>query len=118
VFVKDILIYSKDRDEHTIHLRTVLQTLREHQLHSKYKKHEFWLEKVVFLGHVVSKEGIKVDLLKVKVVTECPRLSNVTETRNFLDLTEYYRVWEGLFKDNIFPDQFAEGSYKDRKKIK
>jgi len=70
VYIKDVLKYSKDKDKHTIHLRTVLQTLSEHQLHSKYKKHEFWLEEVVFLGQV-SKEGIKVDLQKVKAVTKC-----------------------------------------------
>ena len=57
----NILIYSKDREEHGDHLRMVLQTLREHQLYGKLKKCEFWLEEVVFLGHVVAKEGIKVD---------------------------------------------------------
>ena len=56
VFIDDILIYSKDRDEHADHLRMVLQTLREHQLYGKLKKCEFWLEKVVFWGHVVTKE--------------------------------------------------------------
>jgi len=60
-FIENILIYSKDRDEHTAHLRMVLQSLKEHQLHSEYKKREFWLEEVVFSGHMVSKEGIKVD---------------------------------------------------------
>ena len=61
VFINDILIYSKDRDEHADHLRMVLQTMREHQLYGKLKKCEFWLEEVVFLGHVVTKAGIKVD---------------------------------------------------------
>jgi len=60
VFINDMLIYSKDRYEHTAHLKIVLQTLREHQLYGKLKKCEFWLEEMVFLGHVVSKEGIKV----------------------------------------------------------
>ena len=46
--MKDILIYSRDGDEHTVHLRTMLQTLREHQLHNKNKKLELYLEKVVF----------------------------------------------------------------------
>ena len=64
VFIKDILKYSKDKDEHTVYLRTVLQTLNEHQLHSKYKKCERWLEALVFLEHMVSKEEIKVDLQK------------------------------------------------------
>jgi len=60
VFTDDMLINSKDRDELTVDLRTVLHTLREHQLCGKLKC-EFWLEEVVFLGHVVSKKGIKVD---------------------------------------------------------
>jgi len=48
VFIDDILIYSKDRDEHADHLRMVLQTLREHQFYGKLKKCEFWLEEVMF----------------------------------------------------------------------
>ena len=61
VFIDDILIYSKDRDKHSNHLGMVLETLRGHKIYGKLKKCEFWLEKVVFLGHVVTKEGIKVD---------------------------------------------------------
>ena len=66
VFIDDILICSKDKDEHADNLRIVLQTLRENQLYEKLKKCEFWLEEVMFLGHVVTKEGIKVDPQKVK----------------------------------------------------
>jgi len=73
IYIKDVLKYSKDKDEHTVHLRTVLQTSREHQLYSKYKKHEYWFEVMVFLEHVVLKEEIKADLQKVKAVTKCPR---------------------------------------------
>jgi len=61
VFIDDILIYSKDGEEYVEHLRMVLQTLREHQLCRKLKECEFWLEEVVFLGHVVTKERVKVD---------------------------------------------------------
>jgi len=61
VFIDDILIYSNDREEHADYLRMALQTLREHWLYGKLEKCEFWLEEVVFLGHVVTKEGIKVD---------------------------------------------------------
>ena len=92
VFIDDILIYSNDRDKLIAHLRTVLQTLREHQLYGKLKKCEFQLEEVVFLGHLVSKKGIKVDLKKVEAITECPRLTNVIEIRNFSGLAWYYRV--------------------------
>ena len=48
VFIQDILKYSKDKDDHTVYLRIVLQTLKEHQLHNKYKKCERWLEALVF----------------------------------------------------------------------
>ena len=54
VFIDDILIYSRDDEEHAQHLRRVLQTLREHQLYAKLKKCEFWLEEVVFLGHYIN----------------------------------------------------------------
>jgi len=59
IFIENILIYSKGRDEHINHLRMVLQTLMEHQLHSEYNKLEFWLEEMVFFGHVVSKKGLR-----------------------------------------------------------
>ena len=52
VFVDDILIYSKSKEEHEDHLRVVLQVLRDHQLYAKFSKCEFWLTKVKFLGHV------------------------------------------------------------------
>ena len=68
VFIDDILVYSRSREEHEDHLRSVLQTLREHQLYSKFSKCEFWLEQVAFLRHVVSREGILVDPKKVKAL--------------------------------------------------
>ena len=67
VFIDDILVYSKNKEEHEQHLRAVLQRLREKQLYIKFKKCEFWLETISFLGHVVSKRGIEVDSSKVAV---------------------------------------------------
>lgn len=52
MFIGDVLIYSKDREEHVEHLRTTLEILRGHQLYGKLSNYEFWLEKVQFLGHV------------------------------------------------------------------
>jgi len=49
-----------------------------------------WLEDVVFLGHVVSREGIKVDPQKVKAIIDWPRPTNITKIRSFLDLVGYY----------------------------
>ena len=64
VFIDDILVYSRSELEHEIHLGLVLQTLRRHQLYAKFNKCEFWLSRVGFLGHVVSADGIYVNLRK------------------------------------------------------
>ena len=68
VFIDDILIYSKDKQEHKVHLRVVLQTLRERQLYTKFSKYEFWLDKVNFLGHVISSQGVMVDPQKIEAI--------------------------------------------------
>ena len=61
VFIDDILVYSKDDKEHEVHLRLILEKLREHKLYAKFEKCEFWLSTVGFLGHIVSGEGIAVE---------------------------------------------------------
>ena len=68
VFIDDILVYSKNIEEHERHLRIVFQTLREEKLFVKLSKYEFWLDSVVFLGHVISKEEISVDPKKIEAV--------------------------------------------------
>ena len=68
VFIDDVLVYSRSEEEHEQHLRAVLQTLREHILFAMFSKCEFWLERVQFLGHVISGEGIQVDPAKIEVV--------------------------------------------------
>ena len=72
------------------HLRIVLQLLREKRLYAKFKKCEFWLEKVRFLGHIINKEGISVDPAKIEAIKDWPRPTNVTEVRSFLGLAGYY----------------------------
>jgi hypothetical protein len=68
VFIDDILIYSKNEEEHVEHLRLVLQKLREHELYAKFSKCEFWLKEVSFLGHIITNGGIAVDPSKVSDV--------------------------------------------------
>jgi len=79
VFIDDILVYSKLKEEDVEHLRTVLSTLANHKLYAKLKKCEFWMERVHFLRHVISKEGISVDPAKVATVVDWPRPTNITE---------------------------------------
>lgn len=62
VFTYDILVYSKNQEEHEEHLKMVLQTLREHQLYENFSKCEFYKDKIQFLGHFILKEGLFVDL--------------------------------------------------------
>ena len=91
VFIDDILVYSKGAQEHEQHLRIVMETLREKKLYAKLSKCDFWLNKVSFLGHIVSAEGIRVDLKKIEAIVNWKPPRNVTEVRSFLRLTGYYR---------------------------
>jgi hypothetical protein len=65
VFIDDILVYSKNKEEHASHLRVVLQRLREHRLYAKLSKCDFWLKEIKFLGHTISQVGIAIDPDKV-----------------------------------------------------
>jgi hypothetical protein len=99
VFIDDILIYSKNEEEHAEHLRLVLQKLREHKLYAKRSKCEFWLKEVSFLGHVVSNGGIAVDPSKVNDVLSWKPPTDVTKIRSFPGLAGYYRRFiEGFSK--------------------
>jgi hypothetical protein len=91
VFIDDILVYSKNKKEHEGHLRIVLQRLRDHQLHAKYNKCEFWLGEVSFLGHLISSEGISIDPSKVRDVLDWKPPRVVHQVHNFLGLAGYYR---------------------------
>ncbi|XP_039037173.1 uncharacterized protein LOC120174359 [Hibiscus syriacus] len=72
--------------EHDEHLRIILQTLKENKLYSKLRKCEFWISEVTFLGHIISAEGIRVDLSKVEAILNWMQPKNVSEIRSFLGL--------------------------------
>jgi hypothetical protein len=91
VFIDDILIFSKNEEEHDEHLRLVLQKLRENQLYVKLSKYEFWLKEVLFLGHIISEGGISMDPSKVKSVLSWSTPQNVSDIWSFLGLVGYYR---------------------------
>ena len=91
VFIDDILVYSKDEQEHEQHLKIVLQTLREKKLYAKFSKCDFWLKEVSFLGPIVSIEAIRVNPAKIEAVVNWKRPQSVTKVRSFLGLAGYYR---------------------------
>ena len=91
VFIDNILVYSKSQKEYEEHLRMVLQILRDRKLYAKSKMCEFWLNQVVFLGHVISKDGITMDPNKIKAIVNWAVPTNVSEIRSFLGLGGYYR---------------------------
>jgi len=102
-FIDDILVYSKSYLKHEQHLRQVLMTLKEHQLYAKLSKCEFWLKEVIFLGHIISAEGISVDPRNIEAVLKWERLTNITEIHSFFGLAGYYRRFIKGFSTIVIP---------------
>ncbi|GJV24034.1 putative reverse transcriptase domain-containing protein [Tanacetum coccineum] len=70
VFIDDILIYSKTKQEHKEHLKLILELLKKEELYAKFSKCEFWIPKVQFLGHVIDSKGIHVDPAKIESIKD------------------------------------------------
>jgi hypothetical protein len=91
VFIDDILIYSQSEGEHVNHLKMVLQRLREHQLYAKLSKCEFWINEVLFLGHIINKEGLVVDPKKVADNLNWKAPTDARGIKSFIGMAGYYR---------------------------
>ncbi|GJW59395.1 putative reverse transcriptase domain-containing protein [Tanacetum coccineum] len=91
VFIDNILIYSKTREEHVEHLRLVLELLKKEKLYAKFSKCEFWLREVQFLRHMINGNGIHVDPSKIEAVKNWKAPRTPTEVRSFLGLAGYCR---------------------------
>ncbi|GJR54495.1 putative nucleotidyltransferase, ribonuclease H [Tanacetum coccineum] len=91
VFIIDILIYLKTKEEHEVHLKLVLELLRKEKWYAKFSKCEFWLQEVHFLGHVVNQRGIHMDPSKIKAVKNGKAPTTPSKVRSFLGLAGYYR---------------------------
>nr|GEY39251.1 putative reverse transcriptase domain-containing protein [Tanacetum cinerariifolium] len=92
--IKDILIFRdfpESKEEHEVHLKMILELLRKVKLYAKFSKCEYWLQEIQFLGHVVNKDGIHVDPVKIKGVKNWKTPESPTEIRSFLGLAGYYR---------------------------
>ncbi|GJY34670.1 putative reverse transcriptase domain-containing protein [Tanacetum coccineum] len=92
VFIDDILIYSKNKQEHEEHLKIILELLKKEELYAKFSKCEFWIPKVQFLGHVIDNKGIHVDPAKIESVKDWASPKTPTEIRQFLGLAGIFLI--------------------------
>nr|GEW77633.1 putative reverse transcriptase domain-containing protein [Tanacetum cinerariifolium] len=86
VYINDIIIYSRNKEEHANHLRIILELLRKEKLYAKFSKCDFWISVVQFLGHI-----LHVDPTKIEAVKNWTSPTTPTEIRQFLGLAGYYR---------------------------
>lgn len=115
VYIDDLLIFSKTKEEHDLHLRLVLDTLRQHQLVAKLSKCSFFKEEIDFLGHVINSNGIQPDPRKIQVLKEWPKPTTVSELRSFLGLASFFRKFVPGFAKIAAPmsDLFKSGASID-----
>nr|GFA01481.1 hypothetical protein [Tanacetum cinerariifolium] len=91
VFIDDILVYSKDEEEHEKHLNIILELLKKERLYAKFLKCDLWLDLVQFMGHVIDRSGVHVDPAKIEAIKSWVAPMTPTEVRQFLGLAGYYR---------------------------
>jgi hypothetical protein len=103
VYFDDILIYSRNLGNHMDHVRKVLEVLRENKLFINLKKCTFMMDQSLFLGFVVSADGIRVDEEKVRVIQEWPTPKTMGEVRSFHGLATFYRRFVWNFSSIVAP---------------
>ncbi|GJW36545.1 putative reverse transcriptase domain-containing protein [Tanacetum coccineum] len=91
VFIADILIYSRNKEEHADHLRIILELLIKDELYAKFSKCDFWISIVQFLGHLIDSQGLHVYPAKIEAIKNWKSPTTPTEVRQFLGLAGYYR---------------------------
>ncbi|MCO5587306.1 hypothetical protein L7F22_041254 [Adiantum nelumboides] len=103
VFFDDVIIYSKSMEEHKKHLQVIFQALRDNKLFINQKESEFFLQEIQYLGHIISKLGIRMDPSKLEVIKERPNPRNLHELRSFIGMCAYYRCFIEKFSLIVGP---------------
>ena len=103
IYLDDILIFSKSPEEHVQHLKEVLSILRKHKLFAKMSKCDLNMSQVLYLGHIVSRDGLSVDPKKVATVQDWPVPKDLHELRCFLGLTNYFRTFVQGYATRVLP---------------
>jgi hypothetical protein len=107
VYFDDILIYSRNLGNNMDHMRKVLVVLCENKLFINLKKCSFMMDQLLFLGFVVSADGIQVDEEKVRVIQEWPTPKTLGEVRSFHGLATFYRRFVWNFSSIVAPTPSA-----------
>lgn len=114
VFFDDILIYNRSKDEHWQHLTTVFELMRANSLYTKDSKCCFVMDKIEYLGHFISAQGVETDPRKISTVVNWPVPTCVKELRSFLGLAGYYRKFIRSYDviSKGLTDQLKKGVFK------
>nr|GEX37396.1 putative reverse transcriptase domain-containing protein [Tanacetum cinerariifolium] len=115
VFIDDILIYSRNEEEHANHLKIILELLRKEKLYAKFSKCDFWIRIVQFLGHLIDSQGLHVDSAKIKAVKNWASPTTPIEIRQFLGLASYY--WRFIKDFSKIAMSLTELTQKNKKHI-
>jgi hypothetical protein len=92
-YLDDILVFSKNEEEHINHVRLVLEKLRTTGLYAKLEKCVFHQPQVEFLGYIISREGLSMDPQKIRTFIEWKKLATIRDVQCFLGFANFYRIF-------------------------
>jgi hypothetical protein len=117
IYLDDILIYSKDRQQHVKDVKTVLERLREFKLYASLEKSEFFVDRTEFLGYIVTPDGVTIDPERTKTIREWPEPRTVGEVRSFIGFINFYRRFIPKFSGIAAPlhELTRKGPHQARK---